>query len=202
MKDNKFNKIQDVATSLFSEKGYDGTSMQEIADAVGLHKSTLFHYVRSKEDLLRHILERSGLANFSHLTAITANKEMEPEEKLRRAIVNHLRGVVEDIKGANIYLHVRNALPRKQMATYFERQRQYRVEFQKIITEMKGKGYFESLDEKVVAYLILGALNSIMRWFKKGGVMSIDEVSDILWKMLVRGQSAVFGLNSCKSERK
>lgn len=201
MKDNKFAKIQNVATTLFSEKGYDGTSMQEIADAVGLHKSTLFHYVRGKEDLLRQILERSGLVNFSNLSAIAGNNEMEPEEKLRRAIRNHLRGVVEDIKGANIYLHARNSLSRKQVATYVDTQRQYRKEFQKIIAEMQGKGYFESLDEKVVAYLILGALNSIMRWFKKGGTMTVDELGDTVWKMFVRSRSAESCLHSTESER-
>ena len=92
-----------------------------------------------------------------NLAAIAGNRKLEPEERLRRAITNHLRGVLEDVKGTNVYFNALRILPYEQKATHVEGQKQYRAEFQRIVADMKQKGYFGSLDEKIVAFFILGA---------------------------------------------
>jgi TetR/AcrR family transcriptional regulator, cholesterol catabolism regulator len=186
MQTNKLDKILKVATELIGSNGYAGTSMQDIADKVGLHKSTLFHYVKSKEELLLLILERTGEINQTNLENIVSLPRVEPEEKLRKAILNHLRSITEDLRGANIYFNETKVLPKSQRARYRDKQKAYQLQFQKIVSDMKRKGFFEDVDEKVATFSILGMLNSVNRWFKRQCPLRIEEVSEMIWRMIVK----------------
>jgi hypothetical protein len=77
-------------------------------------------------------------------------------------------------------------LPAKYRKIYTQKRRNYEKYFETIVAEMKGRGYFEGLDEKIVTFGILGMLNSIPRWYRPEGELTIKEVSDILFKMIVK----------------
>lgn len=186
MRNNKQEQISAIAADLISTEGYKGTSLQKIADKVGVHKSTLFHYIKSKKDLLVHILEQSGNNLAANLERISSLEESEPEEKLRAAFENHLSSVIEDIGGLNIYLHEMKMLPPKYRKIYTQRRKNYEKYFENIVIGMKDKGYFEGLDVKIVTFGILGMLNSIPRWYRAEGRLTIKEVSDILFRMIVK----------------
>jgi len=185
MRDNKQEQISEIAAALISTEGYKGTSLQKIADKVGVHKSTLFHYIKSKKDLLVHILEQSGDTLAANLERLSSLEELKPEEKLRVAFEYHLSSVIEDIGGLNIYLNEMKMLPLKHRKIYTQKRQNYEKYFGNIVTEMKGRGYFEGLDTKIVTFGILGMLNSIPRWYRPEGRLTIKEVSDILYKMVV-----------------
>ena len=186
MRENKQGQISVIASELISTEGYKGTSLQKIADKVGVHKSTLFHYIRSKKDLLVYILEQSGNTLAANMERLSSLEELEPEEKLRVAFEYHLSSVIEDISGLNIYLNEMKMLPAKYRKIYTQKRRNYEKYFETIVAEMKGRGYFEGLDEKIVTFGILGMLNSIPRWYRPEGELTIKEVSDILFKMIVK----------------
>ena len=188
MRDNKQEQISEIAAELISTEGYKGTSLQKIADKVGVHKSTLFHYIKSKKDLLVHILEQSGDTLAANLERLSSLKELEPEEKLRVAFEYHLSSVIEDIGGLNIYLNEMKMLPLKYRKIYTQKRQNYEKYFENIVTEMKKRGYFEGLDAKIITFGILGMLNSIPRWYRPGGQLTIKEVSEILYKMVVGKQ--------------
>jgi hypothetical protein len=76
-------------------------------------------------------------------------------------------------------------LPPKYRKIYTQKRKNYEKYFESIITEMKERGYFEGLDAKIVTFAILGMLNSIPRWYRPGGQLTIKEVSEILYKMVV-----------------
>ena len=185
VRDNKQKRISAVAADLISTEGYQGTSLQKIADKVGVHKSTLFHYIKSKKDLLVHILEESGSNLTANLERISSLDKSEPAEKLRAAFENHLRSVIDDIGGLNIYLNEMKMLPLKYRKIYTQHRKNYEKYFENIVTEMKERGYFEGLDAKIVTFGILGMLNSIPRWYRPDGRLTIKEVADILFKMVV-----------------
>jgi len=186
MRDNKQEQISEIAAELISSEGYKGTSLQKIADKVGVHKSTLFHYIRSKKDLLVHILEQSGDTLAANLEKLSSLEELEPEEKLRVAFEYHLSSVIEDIGGLNVYLYEMKMLPPKYRKIYTQKRKNYENYFEKIVTEMKERGYFEGLDAKIVTFGILGMVNSIPRWYRPEGRLTIKEVSDILFKIIVK----------------
>jgi len=186
MRNNKQEQISEIAAELISTEGYKGTSLQKIADKVGVHKSTLFHYIKSKKDLLVHILEQSGDTLAANLERLSSLKELKPEEKLRAAFEYHLSSVIEDIGGLNIYLYEMKMLPPKYRKIYTQKRKNYEKYFETIVTEMKKSGFFEGLDAKVVTFAILGMLNSIPRWYRPEGRLTIKEVSDILFKIIVK----------------
>ena len=186
MRDNKQEQISEIAAELISTEGYKGTSLQKIADKVGVHKSTLFHYIKSKKDLLVHILEQSGDTLAANMERLSSLKELEPEEKLRAGFETHLSSVIEDIGGLNIYLNEMKMLPSKYRKVYTQKRKNYEKFFENIVTEMKERGYFEGLDAKIVTFGILGMLNSIPRWYRPEGRLTIKEVSEILFRIIVK----------------
>jgi AcrR family transcriptional regulator len=102
---NKKEDILSVAADLINTRGFNGTSLQEIADKVGIHKSTLFHYIRNKKSLLVLVLEQHRKNVISTLQKISSLDELEAAEKLREAIRNHLNVLLENRTHLNIYFN-------------------------------------------------------------------------------------------------
>jgi len=183
----KYEKIISVAGSLISKKGYNGTSFQGIADKVGIHKTTIFHYFRNKEDLLLKVLERSVEEVNSNLRQIVSDEGLGPEEKLKRALNNHLRLMLgKYADNVNAYLYELRNLSPKNRRKYLEKRKMYEKDFRKIVDEMKGRGYFDGLDSKIVTFGILGMLNWVIKWYKKSGPLGAEDISDIFYRMLVK----------------
>lgn len=186
MKGNKREKILLTAAKLLSRKGADGTSFQMIADKVGLHKSTLFHYFKNKEELVLRVLQKSVDEVNNDLEAIIANSELEPERKLEKAIDNHLSLLVKYFDNVKVYLSSLTSLSKKNQAIYLKKRKKYEKDFEKIIREMKGKGYFNGLDTRIVTFGVLGMLNWVTKWYKKGGLLTISEVAKVFYRMTVK----------------
>jgi AcrR family transcriptional regulator len=185
-RDNKYEKILSVAARLMSTKGYAGVSFQEIADKVGLHKSSLFHYIRNKEELLLRIFgdtfEEEGNRT---LKQISEDDSLEPEEKLKRAIDFHLTSVDENFDSISIFLDQIRSLPKKHQLMALKARKKYETSFEKIIVGMKRKGYFKGLDKQIVTLGVLGMLNWVPIWFKRDGRLTIKEISGIFYKLIV-----------------
>lgn len=186
MKHNKFEKILSIAANLMSERGYYATSFQEIANNVGLHKSTLFHYFKNKKELFVQILEKSIEEVYINLEKICTNEELEPEEKLRMAINNHFTQLVKNFSEVNVYLNEFRNLPKENQKEYLKKRKKYERDLGKIIAEMKLKGHFNGLDTKIITLGILGMVNWVPKWFKNDGSLSINEISNIFYRMLVK----------------
>ncbi len=119
---NKRHKILNIAAKLIAKKGYGRASFQEIADIVKLHKSSLFHYFRSTEELLLTILEKPILEVGTNLGNIVGDNELEPEEKLRKAIHNHLNTLTEHLDTVNIFLNEIRNLSKKNRSVYIKKE--------------------------------------------------------------------------------
>ena len=181
---NKRQNILNVATELIAEKGYGRASFQEIADIVKLHKSSLFHYFKSKEELLLTILEKTILEVGTNLEKIVGDKELEPEEKLEKAIDNHLRKLTKHLDTVNVFLNEIRNLSKKNRSVYIKKRKNYEKEFTKIIREMKSKGHFKGLDPKIVTLGLLGMLNWTVKWYRKNGALSVREISNIFYRII------------------
>jgi len=184
-RDSKYEKILSVAARLMSRKGYSGASLQEIANKVGLHKSSLFHYIKDKEELLLRIFGETFQEGNRTLKKISDDHSLEPEEKLKKAIDFHLTSVDENFYSISIFLDQIRSLPKKHQSMALKARKKYEKSFQKIIVEMKRKGYFEGLDKKIVTLGVLGMLNWVPMWFRRDGRLNIKEISTIFYKLIV-----------------
>jgi AcrR family transcriptional regulator len=184
MRHDRFEEILKCSAELISQNGFNGVSFREIAERIGLHKSTLFHYIKNKEDLLLRILEHPVDKVNTNLEKIIVNNELKPIEKLNWAIDNHLTSIVEHFDNVNIYLNELRNLSKKNQAVYLKKRKKYERDFEKIITEMQGNGYFKGLDTKIVTFGILGMLNWVVKWYKKREDKDIKEVSSIFYRLI------------------
>jgi AcrR family transcriptional regulator len=95
MRNNNGEKLLYTAEKLISREGDKGTSLQKIACKFGLPKSLIFHYSRNKEELLLGILNRFYDGMIKNLEEIVKNRELKPEEKLKKAFDSHLTLLVK-----------------------------------------------------------------------------------------------------------
>jgi len=182
-------KILLVASKLMSQKGYRGASLQEIADHVGIHKSTLFHYFKNKEELLLEVLKTSIDEVTENLKVIINNEDLSPEEKFKQAIDNHLVLLAKYIDNVNVYhSDIIGLLSRKGKQKYIETRKRYESCFEQIINNIQehNTGYFDGMDSKIVTFGILGMCNWVAKWFKKSGRYKIEDISDIFFRMITQ----------------
>jgi AcrR family transcriptional regulator len=185
MRKNKLDDILSVAASLISEKGYERASFQEIATRVGLQKSSLFHYLNNKEELLIRIFERSIGEVIADLKKIANSKKLSPEEQLKRAVENHITSFLRSRDDAVIWLNELGSLSKKNQTRFLKMRKEYERTFEKIVVALQGKGHFTGLDKKIVLFGILGMLNWVPRWYKNEGRMSPSQISDIFSSMII-----------------
>ncbi len=189
---NQHEKIITVASRLMSQKGYKGASLQEIADLVGIHKSTLFHYFKNKEELLLAVLRIAIEDVTKNLNLILEDDSLSPQEKLKSAIDNHLKLLVKYKDNVNVYHSEIRFLSDEKRKEYLETRKYYAACFEQIVNEIKGgdSGLFEGLDSKIVTFGILGMSNWTIKWLSGSGRLSSQEVADVFYKMITqRGNS-------------
>jgi AcrR family transcriptional regulator len=179
--------ILDAATRLFGEKGYDGTTMRDIARALGMLPGSLYVHIDSKETLLAEIVD-AGFDPFLALASEIANSSDAPDVRLRRAIVEHVKRVGDNRERVMVVLHQWRFLAGPSYDRVVENRRSYQETFQRIVDEGVEAGIFNSdLDRHVAVFTILGALNWVPEWLSPDGPASAQEVGECLADTLLAG---------------
>lgn len=183
---SKNEKIFAEAVRIFREKGYHATSVQDIADAVGLQKGSLYHYISSKEELLFKIFERSTGALTRELETIVASSD-PPTEKLHRAIEAHLIALCEQLDIYTVYLSERRVLSgRTHAKVRAEGERHARL-LERIIQQGMTAKDFRAVDSKMTAHAILGMCNWLYQWYSPAGRLKPHEIAEIFSDLVVGG---------------
>ena len=184
---NKYKKILSVSTNLMSKKGFNGVSLQQIADKTRINKSNIFYYFKNKEELLLRILEKPFDEFYRNFQKIVQNNELNPKEKLYKVILNHLTLLIEYRTNSNIFLNELKFLSAKNQRIHFLANiRSYDKGFEKIVVEMKKEGYFEGINSKSVTFGILGMLNWVMKWYRSDGPLTIEQISTDFYRMITK----------------
>ena len=167
-----------AAAKVFRTKGYHAASVQDIADAVGILKGSLYHHVKSKEDLLYLIVKEPIARIYETLTEIV-DSDVPAGEKLRRAIVAHLEAFDEHYPHLFVYLREREEMKRRFREQFKLSPKQYERCWQQILREGVKSGEFRpDLDVPVVSYGLLGMLNWLYKWYDPRGRLGVREVAE------------------------
>lgn len=174
-----------AAVAVFIERGYDATSMAELADRLGLAKSALYHHVSSKSDLLRMALDRAldGLFAVTEEPAASEGPAIERLEYVVRASVGVL---VAELPSVTLLLRVRGNSPVEQAAL------RRRRAFDEIITGLVRAAQEEGdvrpdIDAAVTARLVFGAVNSLTEWYRPGRGVEPAPLAEMLVALLFDG---------------
>jgi TetR/AcrR family transcriptional regulator, cholesterol catabolism regulator len=183
---NRYQRILDAAAELFCRQGYAATSVAEVAEAAGLLKGSVYHYIRTKEDLLAAIVEEAhrgtGLLGEELLAA-----DLPAAEKLRTLIERHLRGTEKNLTRVQVLYREFSTLPRERFAAVLERRDTYEHAVRELVRQGQDEGAFAAhLDPRLTAAAVLATLNSVQVWFRPDGPMSMTEIIDGYTDLLLR----------------
>jgi AcrR family transcriptional regulator len=159
-------KIIEVAATLFCKKGYQSTSLDDVAKQIGISKAAIYHYVSSKDDLLSIIYTQAFERVFQETYKIW-RMDLPPDEKLRKIIGNHVKNIiVKDLSMFSVFFSEESQLPEKDFQKIREEKKRYTRIIEEIIEEGIAKGLFRALDPKLQAYAILGMCNWVYTWYR------------------------------------
>jgi AcrR family transcriptional regulator len=179
-----------AAAKVFQTKGYHAATVQDIADAVGILKGSLYHHFKSKEDLLYLIVKEPIARLYERMTDI-AGSDLPASEKLRRAIRTQLEAFDQHHPHLFVYLRERDEMKRRFREQFKLSPKQYERCWQQILREgMKSGEFRPDLDVQVVSYGLLGMLNWLHNWYDPRGRLSVREVGDQLAALALAGLAA------------
>jgi AcrR family transcriptional regulator len=178
--------ILEVATQLFSETGYAGTTMRDIANAVGVLPGSLYAHIDGKETLLLEIVE-SGIDRFLAATSVIDGKA-DAGDRMRAAIKAHVSVVAENPQRTLVVFHQWRYLTGDNRVRIVEKRRRYEDVFRSIMVDGAEQGAFaDKLDTKIAVLSILGALNWTAEWLRPDGPATPVEVGERLADALLFG---------------
>ncbi|MDD2741620.1 MAG: TetR/AcrR family transcriptional regulator [Rhodocyclaceae bacterium] len=182
--------ILETAVRLFGEKGYTGTTMRDIAKAVGLLPGSLYAHIDSKEALLLEIVGL-GINRFLSILELVESSTESADQRLRVAINAHLMAVAEDPARTLVIFHQWRFLTDTNRERAIDMRRQYAQAFKQIIEDGIQSGVFRSdLNVRVAVFSVLGALNWASEWYSAKGPMNADELGEAFSDTLLYGLCA------------
>lgn len=178
-------EILTAAARIFREKGYHGTSVRDIAESVGLLKGSLYHYIRSKEELLARLFE-GALEETVHELEEIATREATPTERLGEMVRAYVRSVTANLDAVGLYLREWRSLPPPQLTRLRARRRAMRTLFETVLSEGQRRREFAAGDPKISALAILGMCNWLYEWYRPRGRLRPEQLADELAVRAIR----------------
>jgi AcrR family transcriptional regulator len=178
------NELTRQAARLFAEKGYHGTSIGEIADALGVQKGSLYAHIASKQDLLYETMLEGARAFHAGLDAI--DDRLRPVEKIRLALRSHLRVVADQLEVATVFVQEWRYLEGERREEVLAERRRYEERIRALFREGRELGELRSdLDDASAALLALSAANWAYTWLRPD--RDTDELADRFYDVLLDG---------------
>ena len=178
--------ILEAAAGIFGEKGFDATSMQDIAEAVNLQKASLYYHFDSKQEILADILDHAlDIINLT-LEEVIA-QPLSPDEKLRQAIVSYLQTIADNRDLSAVLLFEFRSLDPKLKELLASRREKFERLWREMIVEGNQMGVFNSVDPSLTGRAILGVINWTVTWYRKDGPRSANEIANLFADLLLKG---------------
>jgi AcrR family transcriptional regulator len=179
-------QIMQHATALFAEKGFAGTSLQDIADAMGLTRPALYHYVANKDEVLARLVTEITEEPAVILAAINKRTDLGPVDKLH-AMAEAI-ALLQAASPDRFRLIIRSEaeLPEKLSKTYDQSRRRVLKEFIAVIRAGIDAGLFRPVDPRVASLGIIGMLNWMAWWYQPESESNAKSVANQLADMAIQ----------------
>lgn len=178
LNERKYGEILEVAGRLFARKGFDGTSLQDIAVDVGVLKGSLYHYISSKEDLLADIV-REGQKGLQENIELCDHFVGEPIEQLAAFAYGHIRlnATPERLLRGIVFLRDGEKLNAERRKVIVQDRDRYDHYLRTILADGQRQGMIDpEVQPRISSFAILGVLTSYIRWYDPEGQMGPDEL--------------------------
>ncbi|WP_331748182.1 TetR/AcrR family transcriptional regulator [Streptomyces chartreusis] len=187
------HEIHEHATRLFAERGYAGTSFQDIADAVGLTRPALYHYVKSKDDLLESLVKEVTVVAATDIADFAGHTEMSPTERIRKIVRLMVRHQGEQGERFRLLLRSEVDLPESVAQSYADNRRAVLRSLTEVIEQGVTAGEFRPVTPTVAALGTLGIVNWVAWWYHPGSSFDLDAICTELAEQAVHSLAAEQG---------
>ncbi|MEN3582731.1 TetR/AcrR family transcriptional regulator [Streptomyces sp. ZYX-F-203] len=175
-----------VAVRVFEERGYDGTSMEHLSQAAGISKSSIYHHVSGKEELLRRSVGRALDGLFGILEEEPARRG-RAVERLEYVVRRTVEVLMAELPHVTLLLRVRGNTATERWA--LERRREFDRRVAELLRAAAGEGDVrDDVEARLATRLAFGMINSIVEWYRpEGREAGASEVRDAVVRLVFDG---------------
>lgn len=174
-----------VAVEVFNQRGYDGTSMEDLAQATGITKSSIYHHVRGKEELLRLAVSRALDELFAMLEQ-PAPPGGRAIDRLEQVVRGSARVLVDELPYVTLLLRVRGNTETEQWA--LQRRREFDHRVAALVRRAAEEGDLRGgVDPRLATRLLFGMVSSAVEWYEPGRGVSGADLGEALWQLAFEG---------------
>lgn len=176
------------AARVFSRRGSHGSSLDDVAERLGVSKAALYRYVQSKQDLLYAC----------HLEAMEIARESMDRgeargrtglEKIRIGMAEYMREMIGAM-GVPVLILEENALTGTQADDVMRLRDEFETRMRHLVEEGIADGSIIQVNPKIAIFMLLGAVHWVTKWYSPDGPWSADDVADALMELATRGFAA------------
>ena len=178
-------EIMEQATRLFAERGLAGTTLQDIADATGLTRPALYHYVANKDELFARLVSEIAEEPAELLHEINQRSDLDPVGKIHEMALSIALHQTQTLDRFRLLIRSEAELPAVLAETYRQSRRRVLKEFVGVVEEGMAQGRFRAADPRVSALGIIGMLNWLAWWHHPGDAETDRRVARQLADMAV-----------------
>ena len=175
--DSARGKLLQTAAHLFRSKGYERTTVRDLASAVGIQSGSIFHHFKSKDEILRSVMEETIRYNTALMRASLAEAGT-----LRERVLALIRCELQSIMGGTgeamaVLVYEWRSLSQASQQFILELRDTYEQLWLDVLSEAKAVGYFNA-DPFILRRFLTGALRWTNTWFRPEGPMSLDQLAE------------------------
>jgi AcrR family transcriptional regulator len=182
-------EIFEAAARMFNQKGYAATSIQDVADAVGILKGSLYYYIDSKEDLLFQIIEDVHQVSINRLEQLRS-LEGSALVRLRAVIEGHVLNNARNVVKTGVFFSDFRSLSEERRARIVAERDLYDAFVRELIRQGQEEGViYADVDPKLTAMAVLGMMNWLYQWYRPDGERSPEEIAREMANLVLAGIS-------------
>jgi AcrR family transcriptional regulator len=174
-----------AAAEVFRHRGYNRSTIEEIAAELFLTKAGVYHYFSSKQEILEHLCDHAmGAAEKAVESAQAAGGG--PAEQLPRMLGEYARALMEELAFTVLMRHL-DEVGDASLADLQRRRKGIEGRFRKVVDEGAREGVFEVADSRIAVFGMIGAINWIYAWYEPEGRLPAAEVRTVLVSLAMNG---------------
>lgn len=173
---NRHDALLDAAVRLLAERGYDGTSMRDIAEATGMLAGSIYYHYKSKDELLQAAYDRVA-TQYKEAIADPGVKDLDPWDRLEAACVAHLNAVLTMPSVGRLFTLFGESADPVAYGQVVQFREEHEKSFRKLIDELPEG---DIRDPKFFRLALLGALNYVIVWYHPEGNKPAEIARNIL----------------------
>lgn len=185
-KPGRREELLQAALDLFSEHGFKGTSIRDIAKSLGVSVSVIYHYFQNKEGLWSELLEYSVKALPKKLEAALEGSG-HSLERFRRLLRVHLTASAYYLKESKMFLISHDQMSADGDKASKDIQRQILNIYVRVLEEMRADGLVKASSSKILAFNILGVVNWHLRWYRPDGALTDEQLYEEIITFILYG---------------